>query len=110
MGWLDKLKNWGSAPDLPAAAPQRQDLDFASLGLQAYAPPAKMLDPNGKRVYHEHFVGEDRGDGHFPWTCRVYDAGGLRAEKSGLATSHDVSTAQATSWADKTKTTILGMP
>lgn len=105
MGWLDKLRGLARAPDQQQVAPQRQDLDLATLG--APAASAKLLDPQGKRVYHEHFVGEDRGDGHFPWTCRVYDASGLRVEKDGVATSPEVSTAQAVSFAERMKQSIL---
>lgn len=119
MGWLDKFKGWLVGPFLTAseqyaseqrkAQAPRQDLDFATFGepLPATAP-GKLLDPQGKRVHHEYFVGEDRGDGHFPWTCRVYDAAGLRVEKEGLATSHEVSAAQAMSFAERTKQSILG--
>lgn len=71
---------------------------------------AKLSDPLGKRIYHETFIGEDRGDGAFPWTCRVYDIGGLRAEKNGLAPSDAVARKQAADWAAKTRQTLLELP
>lgn len=69
-----------------------------------------MSDPQGKRVYHEYFVGEDRGDGHFPWAARVYTGGVLHSEKQGLATTHTVARQQADNWGLAVKAQILGAP
>jgi len=71
---------------------------------------ALMSDPQGRRVYHEYFVGDDRGDGHFPWQARVYSGTQLVATKDGLASSRDVASDQAVTWALKTKQAVLGAP
>lgn len=69
-----------------------------------------MADPQGKRVYHEYFVGEDRGDGHYPWATRVYTGGVLHSEKQGLATTAAVARQQADNWGLAVKAQILGAP
>lgn len=55
---------------------------------------AKLSDPQGKRIYHEVFVGDLAENGHYPWKCRVYHSGGV-IEKDGQALSRDVAAAQA---------------
>jgi len=66
-----------------------------------------MAEPQGRRVYHEYFVGEDRGDGHHCWTTRVYTAAGLHTEKEGLALGDDVARKQADAWGLAKKAEIL---
>lgn len=105
MAWL--------FPKLPFTMPKLQLVDSGS------APDAtpktgeqlgKMTDPLGKRLYHEYFIGDDRGDGHFPWSCRIYCGADLAAEKTGLAASYLVARKQALDWAVKTRQAIGEQP
>lgn len=67
----------------------------------------RMADPLGMRVYHEYFIGDDRGDGHHEWTARVYTCDGLHAEKSGLANGRETARRQADNWGLAVKAKLL---
>ena len=115
MGWFDKMlgRDRLAAPSeldaaWSAAEPEREHRapPMVKSGEQAGA----RADPQGKRVYHEYFVGEDRGDGHYPWATRVYTGGVLHSEKQGLATTAAVARTQADNWGLAIKAQILGAP
>lgn len=116
MGWLTNLflgedaretirKQCGALPPVPSTGEMVAEL-AARRATKTGEQLGKMTDPHGKRLYHEYFVGDDRGDGHFPWSGRVYSNGEIAAEKTGLAASYEVARKQAIDWAIVTRKAI----
>jgi hypothetical protein len=124
MGFLTRMKAlFGAAPTPPAAPAVAEDMPgdevqmFLTRGGKVFNLPMKtgvqtgaMSDPLGKRVYHEYFVGEDRGDGHYPWLCRVYSGGIVKEVKEGLATTPEAARKQANDYGLAMKKQVLGAP
>jgi hypothetical protein len=117
MGWISKWLGFGSPPrELSESAKDVLWNRTPAAGLVQGAgrkngeQHAAMTDPLGKRVYHEYFVGDGRGDGHYPWSCRIYCGANLAAEKTGLAASYLVARKQALDWAVATRKAISEAP
>lgn len=105
MGWLSNLFTPKPEPRFELSD-DAKDILWNRPTAKTDERQGKLTDPQGLRIYHEYFIGEDRGDGHCPWSCRVYTHGELRAEKNGLAASDTVARAQALSWAENTKAAV----
>lgn len=106
LNWIMALFGKPAVQALAQAAIQVAAEKVAKTGVQTGA----LSDPMGKRVYHEYFVGEDRGDGHYTWLCRVYSGGTLKEVKEGLAASESVARKQADAYGLAIKQRILGAP
>lgn len=110
MGFLNRMKSlFGAAPAKSSETELFvvKDGRAYNLPLKTGEQTGKMSDPQGRRVYHEYFVEEDRGDGHFPWLCRVYSNNVVVSQKAGLATSPQASRQQADEFGLATKKRIL---
>lgn len=116
--WLNKLMGRPAPVNLAERLGDDAHLVLIKKGL-AYdlpLPPhktgeqtGKMVDPLGKRIYHEHFT-EVRPDGKWDWRARIYDRDGLRAEKTGIADDKDRANTAAIEAANAVKTMIGSQP